>query len=128
MARDPRKATELQIHCAIVKLLRLAADPKLIWYAVPNGERRDILTAVKLKRMGVQPGVPDFALVLPSGRAAFIEVKREGGKLSREQLVFRGSCMGVGAFHAVARSVEDAEEILREWRALKGSASVARAA
>jgi hypothetical protein len=70
----------------IVDLLRVAAHPRLIWYHVPNGEERSERVGAKLKRMGLVRGVADLALVLPGGRAAFLEVKARGGRQSPEQL------------------------------------------
>ena len=57
-------------------------------YHCPNGELRDKIIALKLKRLGVKKGVPD--LFLPVARCGFnglyIEMKRKhGGRLSPEQ-------------------------------------------
>lgn len=127
-SRDPRPAAELQIHCAIVELLRVKALPSLIWFHVPNGEKRDKRTAAKLERMGVLAGVPDIAFVFRNGEAAFIEVKRAGGRLSPQQIAFLSRCRDNGINHAVVSSVDEAAEVLWHWGALKGPAPVRRAA
>lgn len=124
--RDPRKAAEVDIHCAIVKLLQLKAKPSLIYFHVPNGERRDKITAAKLKRMGVRAGVPDLVFVLPGGCAGFMEVKSDSPRLSPEQREFIEDSIALGARCTVVRSVDEAEAVLSTWGVLKGS--VARAA
>ncbi len=57
-------------------------------YHVPNGGKRDAVTARALKRQGVKAGVPD--LVLPVARCGYhglyIELKAPGGKLEQSQI------------------------------------------
>tara|TARA_R110000803_G_scaffold28011_8_gene65121 strand:- start:9556 stop:9921 length:366 start_codon:yes stop_codon:yes gene_type:complete len=57
-------------------------------FHVPNGEKRNRVTAIKLKKMGVKPGVPD--LFLPVSRGTFhglwVEMKKPGGTVSTKQL------------------------------------------
>jgi VRR-NUC domain len=58
-----------------------------LFYHIPNGEKRSIITAVKLKKMGVLPGIPDYHL--PVARRGFhslyIELKSETGRVSDTQ-------------------------------------------
>jgi len=59
-----------------------------LMFAIPNGGKRSIATASRLKLEGVKPGVPD--LFLPAARQGFyglfIEMKRaKGGCLSNNQ-------------------------------------------
>lgn len=55
--------------------------PHYFLFAIPNGEKRAIHAAVRLKREGVRSGVPDLCLAYPAGgdAALFIEMKRKGG-------------------------------------------------
>lgn len=60
-------------------------------YAIPNGARTSIRTAVKLKAEGLKRGFPDIAL--PVARhgfhGLFIEVKRlRGGQISKDQRIW----------------------------------------
>lgn len=126
--KDPRVATEEQIHCSIADLLRFKGHPNLIWWHTPNGELRTGRTGVKLKRMGVIPGVPDFCLVLPDGRAAFLEVKSATGRLSPEQKAFAERCAASGAVCTVVRSSREAETYLGVWGALNSPVSRQEAA
>lgn len=56
-------------------------------FAIPNGGHRHILTALKLKREGVQAGVPDLFLAVPNKKfhGLFIELKVNKNKLSLSQ-------------------------------------------
>lgn len=69
-------------HVAVIPELALC-------YAVPNGGKRSIAAAGKLKAEGVKPGVPDVVLPCPSkdGRfhALYIEMKQPGGSLTPAQ-------------------------------------------
>ena len=116
--RDPRSCSEEQIHCAVVALLRFRADRHTIWLHVPNGEYRSHRTGARLKRMGVIPGVADFLVVPPSGKACFLEIKTEKGRLSPEQRAFYERCIVAGIPYSIARSSKDAELILETWGAL----------
>lgn len=58
-----------------------------VTFAVPNGGQRNIVVAKKLKAEGVKAGIPDICCALPVGgyHALFIEMKAEGGRVSKEQ-------------------------------------------
>lgn len=60
----------------------------LLMHAIPNGGKRDIRTAARLKAEGVKPGVPDIFLPVPKNgkHGLYIELKRSrGGMVSKEQ-------------------------------------------
>lgn len=60
-----------------------------LMHAIPNGGKRDIRVALKLKEEGVKPGVPDIFLPLPRGgkHGLYIELKRRKyGRVSEDQL------------------------------------------
>lgn len=50
----------------------------LVFYHIPNGGYRTIKEAVKLKKMGVCPGVPDICIPMPNKKyhSLYIELKR----------------------------------------------------
>ena len=69
-------------------LQTLVRKPKILFYAVPNGDWRDIVVAVRLKAQGVSPGVPDLCFPVPRGEhhGLYVEMKRvKGGKVSANQ-------------------------------------------
>lgn len=63
--------------------------PKLFpfLFAIPNGGRREIKEAMRLKKAGVKRGIPDLFLAYPMMRfhGMFIEMKSKKGQLSPEQ-------------------------------------------
>ncbi len=122
---DPRKITEDMIHIAIVELLQLKGHQRLLFFHPANGMPRDPRTGAKLKRMGVQPGVADFALTLPDGRSAFLEVKTPTGRVSMSQAGFRSKCYINGVPYAIVRSLSEAEDVLAAWGALNNRVRVA---
>ena len=68
---------------------------------LPNGKRFN----------GMPKGFADVMVILPEGRAAFIECKVPGGKSSPEQERFITKMRKLGARAGVARSVDDAARI-----------------
>ena len=42
------------------------------------------------------PGVPDLCFVLPDKTVAFMEIKREGGRLNEAQQAFQARCALLG--------------------------------
>ena len=60
--------------------------PDLLIFAIPNGEKRAISVAKRLKAEGVVAGIPDLAILFPDSKTLFIEMKRQkGGRLSDSQ-------------------------------------------
>ena len=69
-----------------------AQIPELAWlHHIPNGGRRDKVTAVQLKAQGVKTGVWDLFLPVPrNGKAGlYIEMKWGDNDLTKEQRAFR---------------------------------------
>ena len=61
-------------------------------FAIPNGGKRNIITATKMKAEGVRPGVPDWHLPVPVGgySGLWIEFKFGKNKLSDNQRDYIG--------------------------------------
>lgn len=83
-------------------------------YHVPNGGKRDAVTARNLARQGVKPGVSD--LVLPVARSGYhglyIELKIEGGSLQDSQIRFLNSVSEEGYLALVCVGWNAAAEAL----------------
>ena len=116
--------TELQIQIALVERLRLLARKDCVWYHVPNGEHRDKRIAAKLKAMGVMPGVADLVFHWPYQQTLFLELKRGNGALSAAQTHFQNTVTLIGWNYAVARTIDQAVEILTDHGILRPEATV----
>ncbi len=105
---------ESVIQAQIVSALSLMG---IFVFMVPNDAAGKITPAKagRLKAMGLRAGISDLVLVGPDGQAYFLEVKTPGGKLSESQKLFSNLCLAKGWKYAVARSVEDAAELVRVW-------------
>jgi hypothetical protein len=127
----PRKAVhaapkEFRLQTDVADVLRRYARPEWKWTHFPAGEKRDVRTGARLKRMGLQRGWPDFQLVSPAGQFYALELKRAGEDLTEEQETFRLWCIGRGIPHVVADKLGDALAALDGWGIL--SIKIARGA
>jgi hypothetical protein len=120
---------EDELHCAVAELLDFALLPPAMWCCYPAGNvPLPPEYAVKLSRMGLKAGWPDFLVLhrYPYG----IELKREGGVLSRDRMVRtrRGGLrmvegqvsvfprlVAAGCCIAICRSVDEVLGALRDW-------------
>jgi len=85
---------------------------RLLYFAVPNGGKRSIVEAARMKRMGTKPGVPDLAVVPQIGPVCFIELKSEDGRVSAEQEAWLEKLPLFGCPVAVCRSLDEVREFL----------------
>lgn len=87
-------------------------------FAVPNGGRRDKVTAARLKRTGVKAGVPDIFLPVPRGghHGLFVEMKREkGGRISDAQKKYMEKLAEQGYLCAVCHGAAEATEAIMQY-------------
>jgi hypothetical protein len=110
------------IHAGIVEYLCLCAHPKLLWLHVPNSAMVKPSARMYFARLGVLPGVADLLFVLPDKSVAFMEIKGPDGRLSEAQQAFQAKCALLKLKYRVVRSISEAEEVLRDWNALRGPA------
>ena len=114
MTRRRPRQLEHNIQCAVVLSCRLLERkyPELRGlYAIPNGSQRHIVTAVKLKREGVRPGIPDLCLPLPIPKVCaglYIELKSPDGKVSLNQKDFMEYLQWAGYKAIVCYSAQEA--------------------
>lgn len=111
-----RKPRQLE-HDEQVKVFQWAEQNLDKWngvlaymFAIPNGGKRSIKTAVNLKAEGVRPGVPD--IFLPVARTIyhglFVEMKAKSGRISGEQVLYMARLRQQGYFVVVAYSAGEA--------------------
>jgi len=111
--RNERSDEHHKIQRAVVKFARDACHtyPELHGlYAIPNGGKRDVVTAAKLKAEGVVPGVWDLHLPVPCGGFAglWIEIKHGEDKLSRAQEKWREYVRLYGHATCIAYTAQEA--------------------
>lgn len=81
-----RKESELQASC--VEWFRFTYPQyKMLLFSIPNGGKRNIITAMRLKREGAVSGVPDLFLSIARNEyhGMYIEMKTEKNKLTENQ-------------------------------------------
>lgn len=111
-ARQRRKPTdeEHRIQCACVSWFRLQY-PKLRHnlFAVPNGGRRDEVTAAKLKAEGVVAGVADLILLVRNAEfgGLLIEMKTRTGRQRDTQKQWQRQLEAHGYKYVICRSLDD---------------------
>jgi len=87
--------------------------PKVLIFAIPNGEKRAISVAVRLKSEGVTRGIPD--LYIPSCNL-WVEMKRvKGGRISPDQKKIISYLESVGHTVIVGKGAGDASRQVLEF-------------
>lgn len=106
----PKPLSEKQIHIAVMQWVRLHKDIAPFVFHVPNEGMRDPHYGFLLKRLGMKKGVFDIFIMMPRHGygGAWIEIKREGGKMSPAQKQFEHEAKSQNFFTAVCRSIEAA--------------------
>lgn len=109
---------ESRIQKSCVMWFRLAyPDVEGLFFAVPNGGRRDAWTARIMKDEGVRAGVADLILLLPRGGygALAVEMKTPKGKQSAEQKRFQMLCERHGICYVVCRCFDDFRNAVKRY-------------
>ncbi len=113
--------TERTVQRDIIKALRSLG---LRCIHIPNGvglkgtpEER-MRQGIARRRDGVVTGFPDLLIIKPGNpfaRFGLLEVKREGGSLSQEQIICMANMERDGVAVAAVCTVEGALQTIREW-------------
>jgi len=100
-----KSPSEHQHQVGFVNWFR-ARFPRVLIFAIPNGEKRALSVAKRLKAEGVVRGVPD--LFIPEW-CLWVEMKRTtGGRLSPEQREMIAYLEGIGQKVIVGKGAKDA--------------------
>lgn len=110
--------TETALQKSVIQWLDLT-KPDAFWFHVPNESKSHVAHRVKMKAMGVVPGVADLVFILPGGRVGFIELKFGKGRQSIAQQGFEHAVTELGAFYRQARCIEEVAQALWEWGVLR---------
>ena len=120
--KPQRRRPEHVLQVRLVKWLTENAYPETVWFAVGNGELRHPNVALRLKAEGVRPGVPDLCFLMPRGKTCWLELKAKGGSLSDAQKGFAAKAKKLGHHWDVAKTLNEAAEIIVYWGAIKPNA------
>lgn len=103
--------SEAELQMQVVALLDAYGRHDICWFHVPNGEKRNSVTGLRLKRMGVQPGVADLILLV-DGKPFAVELKTEKGAQSPVQAEWQETFERPGGAYFVARGLDEAIGVL----------------
>ena len=103
--------TENQIQRSITKYLNIVLPSHVFWTAINPIPGKTVIAAANSKAMGMKAGVPDI-VIIAGGDAIWIEVKKEGGYLSKVQKAIHADIQNAGGRVYTARSTDDIAEIL----------------
>jgi hypothetical protein len=112
---QPEAALQRQVWAHI----RTRSAGRSFCFHVPNGAKRDRITGAILQGLDARAGVPDIVCIR-AGRACFLELKSERGRLSKVQRETIDELKAAGAVVAVADNLDDALDKLELWGVLKG--------
>jgi hypothetical protein len=108
------ECSEFEIQVSLVDALRKFAAPDCLWLHIGNGERRDVITGSRLKRMGLRPGAADLLFLRAGTPPLFLELKTSRGTQSQSQRAFEAQAITAGAQYAIVRSIDEALALLWE--------------
>ena len=112
-----KSPSEHQEQVGLVNWFRGRFEGVLI-FAIPNGEKRAITVAKRLKAEGVVRGIPD--LFIPEWNL-WVEMKRvQGGRLSPEQKNMIGYLESIGQTVLVGKGAKHASELILKYIQEKG--------
>jgi hypothetical protein len=117
-----RQHLEHTLQSKVMKYLDHNGRPEFDWRAIPNGDLRHPLVAIRLRDEGVKPGTPDIVICMDQGRAGWLELKSKHGSLSPYQKGFAVKVMRLGHYWAMAKSMPEAVAILKAWNVLRPNA------
>ena len=108
---EMRFPTEHAEQCAVVQWLRA----RHVWFfAVPNGAKMGARECAKMKKEGLESGVPDL-LIVDKGRRIALEMKRRnGGRVSPAQKRWLEHLEDEGWTCLIAHGAKEAIEVLTE--------------
>ena len=114
------RATEYQIHCAIVELLELRLPEGCLVHHSPNEGNHRVQYRTKQKKMGMRPGWPDLEIFVPRyywkqadiWAPIFLEVKRPKGRVTNAQARVHKYLKSIGCHVFVVHGVDEVSEII----------------
>ncbi len=110
------KELEHQLQVSCIKWFRLQHRGRLI-YAIPNGSKRNIITATKLKAEGVTSGIPDLHIPVPNRfyHGLYIEMKVKPNTPTLSQREMMNQLHANGYKCAVCYSLDQFIEVVNQY-------------
>ncbi len=125
--QTPEQITEarLQQNC-LMHLNRHHREQERWFHAIPNGEKRDPITAARLKATGVKRGVADTFLPEPRGiyHGLYVELKTPTGRLSDKQKEFIAAMRQRGYCVVVLDNLEAFQSLITDYLPLQAGESL----
>jgi hypothetical protein len=127
MGRKPKQLhPEDIIHAAIVQHLELRGQPGLVYWHTPNGSKLGgartnsgvPLAAIRLKKMGLRPGVSDLVF-LYRGKFFALELKSPGQRPTETQDAFMDAVNNADGYATWSDDLDRALRILEAWGLLR---------
>ena len=110
---EPYDEDSLQMYGA---LRFQQACRKTVWFHVPNGGKRDKITAFRLKKMGVRPGVADF-IILCRKLPLAVELKRpKTGRQADNQKGFQAAWEAQGGVYELVRTPQEIDGLVFKYQ------------
>lgn len=113
------KPTEAQEQEALLRWVSFAMCkyPDFRIFHIPNEGKRSRASGASLKRQGLQKGVPDIFVAVARGgyHGLFIEMKRKGGKPSKEQMQWLDDLNKNGYRAVICYGWEQAAETIKNY-------------
>jgi hypothetical protein len=94
--------------------LQYGSKSHIQFFAVPNGGKRNLWEAARLKKQGVRAGVPDI-FIFWNGGYGVIELKIGKNELSKMQVIFRDEWVSRGDKYALCRTLDSVIATLKAW-------------
>ena len=111
--------SEHALQKLVISMLKACARPDVFWFAVPNAGWRPGAIGARMKAEGLAAGVADLCIMLAGGKTCWLEMKTKTGRQTPEQKTFELVCQQLGHPYALARSLDEATDVLNEWGVLK---------
>lgn len=110
-----------QEHDLQVVLCQYLELKKIPYFAIPNGQKREVRVAMKLKKEGVKAGVADLFLMIPNSKYAglFIEVKVKPNNQQQNQKIFESLATKQGYCYKLVYSLDELMEYLETYLKIK---------
>lgn len=106
--------TEHQIQVQTAAFLDRALPPEVVWFAVPNGGKRHVSVAKKLKAEGVKKGVADL-LFFWADLVLAVEMKTAKGRQSKSQKEWAKRWRSNSRHYVICRSLDDVYRVLCDF-------------